>query len=259
MEYTNNYLALILTTALLLAPFALGDYDCAIKSPAEERDPLLRHRVRNALVELIEALIINNKDNYYNSIIYNFKGSPDSPPNNIYIKGWCPYDVSKEVCAHWIAVIATQMSKACPTSTSAHMFHGSICYIRYDTKNFLGQPDTDAAHVGYGTARVMLFYFDYFTKKVDELMKMLTEMAPTQRNMVGTGTTKALLAKEISDVLRRKVNITGLAQCSTDLNKNTCLECLNQAKKELSNGCRGQLACHVFLGSCILKYEAVFF
>ncbi|ERM95834.1 cysteine-rich repeat secretory protein 55 [Amborella trichopoda] len=157
----------------------------------------------------------------------------------------CRGDISPKDCSSCTSDATKQIRQLCPDEADARIWFDN-CFLRYDTDDFMGELDT-----GYG-----IFYWNVqnvteperFAKELGDLMDKITAKAVEPGNKgFGSGKTK----------FAPFVTIYGLVQCTQDLPKLQCAQCLSIAISNFGGGgyCDGKKGCRVFYSSCSVRFE----
>ncbi|XP_058078773.1 cysteine-rich repeat secretory protein 55-like [Magnolia sinica] len=161
----------------------------------------------------------------------------------IYGLAQCRGDVSTEECVKCTADAAKQIRQVCTNQADARIWF-DFCFLRYDTEDFVGKLDTS-----FG-----VFYFNVenatdpeaFVEKLGGLMDRVRAQ--------GVGPTSRGLGK---DKLKFSpfVTIYALVQCTGDLSRLSCAQCLATAVSSFHTYCEYRKGCRVLYSSCYVRYE----
>ncbi|KAL0911693.1 hypothetical protein M5K25_019850 [Dendrobium thyrsiflorum] len=194
---------------------------------------LLKHNIDHALSDLIV------KTN-----LYGFANSSNGiGPDTIYGLTRCRGDISHETCSSCLIEATNKIKKICPFSAETRIWY-ELCFVRYDSNNFLGQPDMSYTH-GWFSTRVATDPAD-FDQAVNELMGAVKVMAATSDDKFG---------RRERNLLKSNMTIYGMAQCTRDLKESTCNQCLNKISETILGSCKYHLGCYVISTSCVMRYE----
>ncbi|XP_020592046.1 cysteine-rich repeat secretory protein 55-like [Phalaenopsis equestris] len=123
------------------------------------------------------------------------------------------------------------------------------CFLRYDVVNFLGYWTISGAE-----------YF-LFSKKEAQTSSIFVPavklMVGKLKTMVVAGSETNLFAKALASNITGLdgVSIYGMAQCTGDMKKSTCIECLTYIEDLLPSKCGDKSGCRFFYNSCFVRYE----
>ncbi|KAG0503254.1 hypothetical protein HPP92_003326 [Vanilla planifolia] len=129
------------------------------------------------------------------------------------------------------------------TGSAATSILLDLCFVRYDTKNFLGIVDVPfvANFTSAGTA-----------KDPEAFNQALWLLLDWVKLSASSASDKYAIGKE--KFVRGNMTIYGMAQCTQDLSGLTCKGCLEQMSNSLKASCKDRLACLVACNSCQLQY-----
>ncbi|CAI9768486.1 unnamed protein product [Fraxinus pennsylvanica] len=165
--------------------------------------------------------------------------------SQIYGLAQCRGDVSSEDCSTCIQDAANEIRKRCPNQSDSRIWY-EYCFLRYSTRNFFGQVDTGFGIYYYNVQNVTDPDPDTFNKELGALMDKISSEAVVPANK-GLGKAKTVLTPFNT--------LYGLVQCTRDLSKQGCAECLAIAIGNLPTFCNDKKGCRVLYSSCYLRYE----
>lgn len=164
-------------------------------------------------------------------------------PNQVYGLAQCRGDVDSRDCSACIQDAAKQIRQRCPNEADARIWY-DYCFLRYDSKNFIGQIDTSYGIIYYNLNNVS--DPESFKKELGNLVDKIRAEAVEPKNQgLGKGETK------ISEF----VTLYALAQCTRDLSRIDCAQCVAIAAGNFETICRDRRGCRVLYSSCYLRYE----
>ncbi|ERM95831.1 hypothetical protein AMTR_s00060p00079250 [Amborella trichopoda] len=157
----------------------------------------------------------------------------------------CRGDISPKDCSSCTSDAAKHVRHLCPDEADARIWFDS-CFLRYNTDDFIGELDT----------RYGIFYWNVenvteperFAKELGDLMNNVKAKAVQPGNKgFGSGKIK----------FTQFVTIYGLVQCTQDLPKLQCAQCLSTAISNFGGGgyCDGKKGCRVLYSSCFVRFE----
>ncbi|XP_020580727.1 cysteine-rich repeat secretory protein 55-like [Phalaenopsis equestris] len=155
----------------------------------------------------------------------------------------CRGDINLDACSACILEATHTVQANCPFSADARLWY-KLCFIRYSSNNFFGQLDTSYAN-GWASNKTADDPVD-FNKVVTELLEVIKITAATRDNKFARGN---------SNSFKNNMIIYGMAQCTRDLQEQTCKQCLDEESKIMSKSCYSRFGCDVFNTDCRLKYE----
>lgn len=163
----------------------------------------------------------------------------------VYGLAQCRGDVSSEDCSTCIHDAADEIRKRCPNQSDSRIWY-EYCFLRYSTRNFFGQVDTGFGIYIYNVQNVTDPDPDTFNKELGALMDKIRSEAVLPANKgLGKGKTK----------LTPFNTLYALVQCTRDLSKQGCAECLAIAISNFPKFCNDKKGCRVLYSSCYLRYE----
>ncbi|MCD9646977.1 hypothetical protein HAX54_037254 [Datura stramonium] len=157
-------LVLCICTSVSVDP--LGNYcDDATKSNSTETSA----NIGKVLAELVP---VSAKDSFSTTSYGDVK-------NQVYGLYQCREDISSSDCLSCIRDAANEIRKRCPDQTDARIWY-DFCFLRYQTKNFLGQVETIPG----------IFYWnvdfvsdpDFFNKELAQLKNQIIAEAIVPKN-----------------------------------------------------------------------------
>lgn len=161
----------------------------------------------------------------------------------VYGLAQCRGDVSKDDCSACLTNASIALPKLCPSEADARLWY-DYCFIRYNTKNFIGDSDTSFAIILYNVENVT--DSEGFDEEVGSLMRKVRALAVKPGNgEFGRGTS----------VFNPFITIYALAQCTKDLQPLTCAQCLSSAVEKFPDYCTHRKGCRVLYSTCIVRYE----
>ncbi|KAG2567690.1 plasmodesmata-located protein 8-like [Panicum virgatum] len=149
----------------------------------------------------------------------------------------CRGDLDGGDCAACVRDAVGQLGQVCPAAYAASLqLEG--CYVRYDSSNFVGAPDTAMVYRKCSTSSSS---DGGFLGSRDAVLGDLQQGA-------GAGAGGYKVASSGS--------VRGVAQCLGDLAAADCTACLAQAVGQLKGTCGTALAADVYLAQCYVRYWA---
>ena len=146
----------------------------------------------------------------------------------------CRGDLGNGDCAACVREALAQLNQVCPAAYAASLqLEG--CYVRYDTSNFIGQPDTAMV---YRKCSTSTSGDAGFLANRDAVLGALQGVAANGFKVSSSG------------------SVQGVSQCLGDLAAADCTACLAQAVGQLKGTCGTALAADVHLAQCYVRYWA---
>lgn len=163
--------------------------------------------------------------------------------NLVYGLYQCRGDISSNECLSCIKDAAKEIRKRCPDQTDARIWY-DFCFLRYNTKNFLGQVETSPGIFYYNVDFVS--DTDFFNKKLVQLNNQITAEAIVPKNK-GLGKGKSKLSPFLT--------LYALMQCTRDIPEIDCAQCLAIAVGNFPTTCLNRKGCRILYSSCYVRYE----
>jgi len=146
----------------------------------------------------------------------------------------CRGDLDGGDCAACVRDAVGQLGQVCPAAYAASLqLEG--CYVRYDSSNFVGAPDTAMVYRKCSTSSSS---DGGFLGSRDAVLGDLQQGAGGGYKVASSG------------------SVRGVAQCLGDLAAADCTACLAQAVGQLKGTCGTALAADVYLAQCYVRYWA---
>lgn len=164
--------------------------------------------------------------------------------DQVYGLAQCRGDLSENDCFSCIQNASKQILNLCPDQADARIWY-DYCFLRYDTRNFVGQLDTNPGIIYFNVRNVT--DPDTFNKQLGNLTdKIRSEAVLPGKKSFATGKTK---------VSSPFLTLYALVQCTRDLSQLSCAQCLATAISNYDGACSDKEGCRVFYSSCSVRYE----
>ena len=159
----------------------------------------------------------------------------------------CRQDVSAADCKACVKDSAAQLPKLCPGQADARIWF-DYCFVRYDTRNFIGQLDTGFATFYISTVNISENAAEQrrFNIVLGSLMGKVQKKASAKGSLG--------LAKQQTK-FTPFVTIYALAQCTQDLPPLACAQCVSAAVANFPVFCPFRNGCRALYSSCYVRYE----
>lgn len=165
--------------------------------------------------------------------------------DRVYGLAQCRGDVSTEDCSRCVRDAAEQIRKRCPSEADARIWY-DYCFLRYNNKSrFIGQVDTS-----FGIYYINVESVndpDTFNEQLGALMDQIRKEAVEAKNYDGLGKGETRLSPFST--------LYALVQCTRDLSKIDCAQCVAIAVGNFPNFCENRKGCRVLYSSCYVRYE----
>jgi hypothetical protein len=192
---------------------------------------------------LLSTLTSNKEINYgfYNSSY----GNNSDKVNAI---GLCRGDIKPNDCQNCLKNSTVLLTQHCQNRKEAiGWYDDEKCMLRYSNRSIFGLDEIGPAYFVWNTNNA--------TNEV-EFNKVVKKLLDSLRSRAASGDSDLKYAVG-SDLVGPNNNQTiyGLVQCTPDLSKTLCDNCLVQSIKEISNCCNNRLGVRIVRPSCNLRYE----
>ncbi|KAI3987395.1 hypothetical protein MKX01_042399 [Papaver californicum] len=172
--------------------------------------------------------------------------STGSGNDRVYGQAQCRGDVlNTKECSKCITEASIQIQKTCPNQADARILY-EFCFLRYDTQNFIGELDTSSGLIYFNVENVTGDYAA-FEKVLGDLTDKVTKEALDRRNRIGFGKGQTKLSPFET--------LYTLVQCTRDLSKLACSQCLATAVGNYGGFCKDKKGCRAIYSSCFVRYE----
>ncbi|KAI3831220.1 hypothetical protein MKX03_034006 [Papaver bracteatum] len=176
----------------------------------------------------------------------------------VYGLALCRGDLTREECLNCVDNASKRIIDACPNSLSATIFY-EVCHVRYSDVNFFSEMVYAAKYPTRGninnksssnsnnwnSTEQNIVDSKIYSLVVDKLISEIVSEAPDSGKMFS--------AKE-ANVESTSSKLYGLGQCTRDLSKDKCHQCLTQAQGDIATN-DGNEGGFVVDNSCNLRYE----
>ncbi|XP_038690285.1 putative receptor-like protein kinase At4g00960 [Tripterygium wilfordii] len=176
-----------------------------------------------------------------------FTTSIGQEPNKIYALGLCRGDDKPESCFNCVNATSQELMTECPNQKEALYWGGHpICLVRYADRSFFGQLELAPNDIGC-LNREISSNITEFDKIWEDLMERLTETA-------SSGSSRIKYATDQVPVTVFQ-NIYAMMQCTPDLSKSDCRNCLRENVATFQNQCYGKQGGYVRGPNCLLRWD----
>ncbi|KAF3450460.1 hypothetical protein FNV43_RR06543 [Rhamnella rubrinervis] len=226
----------ILFTQTFSQPSFVG-YDCENK----QGNYTINSTYQANLNRLLSSLPSNTDNNYgfYNS-------SYGQNSDQVYAVGLCRGDIRPDACRSCLNYSRNSITKRCPNQKDAIEWYDE-CLLRYSHRSIFGIMET--------SPYIYLVNSDNITSNVDGFNEELMNLFYKLRSEAAGGNSlrkyaagKALFAPNFQ-------TIYALVQCTPDLSKIECENCLGDAFSAISQCCIGKRGVQAIYPSCRIRYE----
>ena len=193
---------------------------------------------------LLSALPTNNGNGYG---FYNLsRGTGTDTVNAI---GLCRGDVATDVCRSCLDNATQLLPTICPNQKEAVGWY-DFCMLRYSNRTILGTRETDQKFFMWNlnnvSSNVEAFY-GALRGLLDELKTRAASGGSLRKFAAGNASAPGF------------TTIYALVQCTPDLSRQDCNDCLDDAFGNLRDCCNGKIGGRVIGPSCNFRYEVRLF
>ncbi|KAL5070165.1 hypothetical protein RYX36_021052 [Vicia faba] len=192
----------------------------------------------NKLLSLLSSNSTNKNGFYYTTVGQN------NPGNTVYGAFLCRGDLATKECQDCVSAASNQILQNCPTGKESIIWLAE-CMIRYSNLSFFNVAAEVPMRALLNTASV--------TEQSRFMQLLLDTMNAATAEAVNGGDDKKFGTKKANFTIFQ--NLYTLAQCTPDLSKSGCEQCLTTAANELPSCCNGKRGGRVLLPSCNIRYE----
>ncbi|KAH7686143.1 Gnk2-homologous domain-containing protein [Dioscorea alata] len=157
-------------------------------------------------------------------------------PATVFGLYFCTGDLPQANCQACIQTAINDITVNCPSSKQAIIWY-DYCELRYSDTNFFGVPDTN------GFAMINIIENTTSSRPV-EVVSQLVEDAPLAHPLMFKS--QALISEKLY----------ALAQCSSDLTRQGCSDCLTTILASIKSCCTTAKGWRYLAPSCWIRYEA---
>lgn len=230
MHQRNQLVTVLLLGAMALTEAGTGTFIYAGCSPSKyEPDSAFEGSLKSLLTSITNAA----PNGLYNSFTAGNNGTTTGAA--AYGLYQCRGDLGNGDCAACVRDALAQLGQVCPAAYAASLqLEG--CYARYDSSDFIGQPDTAMVYRKCSTSTST---DGEFLRSRDAVLGALQVAGANGYRASSEG------------------SVQGVSQCLGDLAAADCAACLAQAVGQLKGGaCGTALAADVHLAQCYVRYWA---
>ncbi|CDP04889.1 unnamed protein product [Coffea canephora] len=175
---------------------------------------------------------------------YNFTAGHD-PSNMVYGLFNCRGDVNPDTCGRCVANARGDILKTCWNRTTAFVWYDE-CLLRYSNESMFSRADQGIILYAWNTQNAT--DPDKFNQVLGDMLKEIASQAANDRS----GKKFAVKEEDYAPFQRR---LYALGQCTPDLSRNDCENCLSNAISQIPTLCNNRQGCRVTFFSCNIRYE----
>ncbi|XP_015882290.3 cysteine-rich receptor-like protein kinase 44 [Ziziphus jujuba] len=188
------------------------------------------------------SLLFSNTDNDYG--FYN--SSYGQNPDQVYAIGLCRGDIKPDACRSCLNYSRNSITQRCPNQKEAIEWYDE-CMLRYSYRSIFGIMET-----GPG---ISLLNNQNISSNVEAFNDELMNLFDKLRSQAAGGNSLRKYAAGNVSFSRNFQTIYALVQCTPDLSKLECENCLGDAFSRISQCCIGRRGGQVLYPSCKIRYE----
>ncbi|MED6151739.1 hypothetical protein PIB30_085280 [Stylosanthes scabra] len=164
-----------------------------------------------------------------------------------YAIGMCRGDVKLNDCRSCLNDSRLLLTQICPNHQAVGWYE--YCMLRYSNRSILGTVENFPQFPMWNPYFISSKEFNQFNKSLKTLMDKL-------RIEASRGDYRRKYASEnVTSGIQSFKYIFGLAQCTPDLSRQQCDDCLSGAFSEIPSCCNGRRGARVIKPSCNVRYE----
>ncbi|KAI3823889.1 hypothetical protein L1987_05334 [Smallanthus sonchifolius] len=182
---------------------------------------------------------VANHGGFYHSTAGNDTGTP------VNALALCRGDIGPEACEECVKNSIPSLRRNCPNQKEAAAWY-SNCMVRYSDREIIGVVGNWTFGELFNTARV---------SDIGEFNNALNNLTTRLQAQAAGGDSFRKLAVGNVTFGPDSLTIYGMMQCTPDLLREQCSECLYGTITELHDCCSGRVAARVFFPSCFARYS----
>jgi len=243
--------------------FSFISFLAILKSEAQDQLNFVYHECNNHFGNFTPAGVYGSNLNTLLSKVYSheeidngyYNFSYGQNPNKAYAIGFCRGDVKPDKCRRCLDKSAVLLRERCPLQKEAIAWFDA-CMLRYTNHSIFGVMVTQPNNILCNTNNVSTKVLEQFDQAVDDLLSKLSNMTVDGG---GSRRNSEFFAEGDAPVQSSNTTIYALLQCTPDISKQNCTECLQSALSEISTFCDGKMGGQYLGPSCSVRYETYLF
>ncbi|GLU22955.1 hypothetical protein SLE2022_389910 [Rubroshorea leprosula] len=160
----------------------------------------------------------------------------------------CRGDVGAEICRSCITNSTKELKKECPTQKEAIVWHDE-CMLRYSNRSIFGKMLTEPNGCMANTENA---------SDTNQFYQVVTTLLDDLRSRAASGGTRRKFAIGHGNV-SHSVTVYALVQCTPDLSKAECSNCLSNVTALVPKCSPGKKGGRILTPSCNFRYEQYLF
>lgn len=178
-----------------------------------------------------------------------YNDSSGQNANKVNAIALCRGDKKPETCRSCMNNSSKTLRNLCPNQKEAIAWRDDDCMLRYSNRSIFGKMEFDPKLILYNINNVS--EVAQFNQALNPLLASLTSRAAAGDSLHKFATGHA--------TTENNETIYALAQCTPDLSKEDCSNCLNNATGLFPQCCGGKQGARVVTPSCHFRYEIELF
>ncbi|GKV47733.1 hypothetical protein SLEP1_g54603 [Rubroshorea leprosula] len=160
----------------------------------------------------------------------------------------CRGDVGAEICRSCITNSTKELKKECPTQKAAIVWHDE-CMLRYSNRSIFGKMRTEPYECMANNENA---------SDTNQFYQGVTTLLDDLRSRAASGGTRLKFAIGLGNV-SHSVTVYALVQCTPDLSKAECSNCLSNVTALIPQCSQGRKGGRILTPSCNFRYEQYLF
>ncbi|PWA73004.1 cysteine-rich receptor-like protein kinase 28 [Artemisia annua] len=161
----------------------------------------------------------------------------------------CRGDIELNPCGTCVNKAIGNLTQVCPNQKEGSIFYNE-CMVTYSNENLLGRL-TEAKYP------ITDWRSENVTAKADDVPSFTRDLLNLLNNLTVVAAGGGSLLKYAADTMTRpNSQVTyGVMQCTPDLSKQQCTNCLKDAVSQMVSQVSGSIGVQVYLPKCNMRYE----
>ncbi|KAI4298618.1 hypothetical protein L6164_032154 [Bauhinia variegata] len=205
-----------------------------------ERGTFVATPTYKANLNTLLANLTSNTQNDYGFYNLSYGQSPDK----VTVIGLCRGDLKPDACRRCLNDARALLPNICPDNKEAIAFYEN-CMLRYSNRSIMGVVEDTPWYPRWNGVNVT---------NVDQYNQvLLNKLLPELRSDAASGDSRRKFAAGNATVTMSQT-IFGLVQCTPDLSRQLCIDCLDEAFSEISKCCNSVGNVTIGRPSCNVRY-----
>ncbi|PIA64880.1 hypothetical protein AQUCO_00100391v1, partial [Aquilegia coerulea] len=169
-------------------------------------------------------------------------------PDRVNIIALCRGDVAWDICRSCLIDANTKLREICPNEKQSIGWYDE-CMLRYSDRYIFNTMFTLPNAYTYNPTTVSRATTAQFNQAVRTLLNNLLQVA-SRGNSV-----RKFATRSTRTGANNNITLYGLAECTPDLNRQQCRDCLSGTAEKLPECCNGRIGGRILRPSCNFRYE----